>query len=70
MVGGREGKGRGGMFRRTLAIIRGLMHKNYSIIMAVYLGINLRAIKHGVNNRGFIVCFFKLRYHDYGFTLS
>jgi hypothetical protein len=44
------------MFRRTLAI-RSLMHKNYSIIMAVYLGINLRAIKHAVNNRGFIVLF-------------
>ncbi len=45
------------MFRRTLAIIRGLMHKNYSIIMAVYLSINLSAVKHGVNNRGFIVFF-------------
>jgi hypothetical protein len=36
---------REGMFRRTLAI-RGLMHnKNYSIIMAVYIGINLRPVK-------------------------
>jgi hypothetical protein len=52
-------KGRGGMFRRRLAI-RSLMHnKNYFIIMAVYLGIKLRAIKHAVNNRGFIV-FFKI----------
>jgi hypothetical protein len=54
-----EGEGRGGMFRRTLAI-RGLMHKNYSILMAVYVGINLRAVKHAVNNRGFIV-FLKLK---------
>jgi hypothetical protein len=44
LVGGREGKGRGGMFRRTLAIM-GLNPKNYSIIMAVYLGINFKCSK-------------------------